>query len=202
MSKFRTIPIEVDATFNKDSGRWTVTYLDGESDEYGEEEFRESFEPNNFDIPSVKKFWEKVDKSGGEDACWMWTSALDKNGYGKVTIDFGDYRAHRVSYEICVDKIPTGMVICHKCDTPGCVNPKHLFVGTNAENTADRDRKGHGVWSSERNPKAKLTEVQVLEIRNKYSAGNSTYSSLSREYGVQPIQIQNIIKGDDWKWLL
>ncbi len=93
--------------------------------------------------PLADRFWAKVDKSG---ECWLWTGARSgRNRYGYFGLGGkrdGIARAHRVAYELTIGSIPDGMVVCHKCDTPHCVNPSHLFVGTPKDNTEDMLRKG------------------------------------------------------------
>lgn len=84
--------------------------------------------------------------------CWLWVGGVDADGYGLVTIGSrsdGSRRngkAHRLSYEIANGPIPDGLSVCHSCDQPGCINPRHLWLGTTSENLADRDRKGRGAW--------------------------------------------------------
>jgi hypothetical protein len=87
------------------------------------------------------RFWSNVD-ARGFDECWLWTGGKDKDGYGKVGFDYKHYRAHRVSYALSRDGIDPSLLVCHTCDTPSCVNPKHLFQGTVLINNRDRDAKG------------------------------------------------------------
>lgn len=88
------------------------------------------------------RFWSRVDRSGGPDACWLWQRVFDDHGYGFFSSNAKTERSRRVAYEIAVGVIPDGLCVLHRCDNPPCCNPSHLFIGTIADNNADRDRKG------------------------------------------------------------
>jgi len=87
-------------------------------------------------------FWERVDMSGGPDACWPWTGARHPSGYGGVSWRGGRVNAHRVAYELAYGNPGKGFV-CHHCDNPPCCNPAHLFLGTAQDNYRDSIAKGH-----------------------------------------------------------
>ena len=88
------------------------------------------------------RFWKKVDRSGGPDACWPWTGCLQSMGYGATHIGRKYTLAHRASWVWLRGDIPDGMFVCHRCDNPRCCNPAHLFVGTAQDNTDDMLAKG------------------------------------------------------------
>jgi len=91
-----------------------------------------------------ERFWAKVDRSGD---CWVWIGTRWPTGYGQMRGDGRQLMAHRVAWQIVKGPIPEGLFVCHKCDNPPCVRPDHLFLGTAADNTRDRDVKGRNGYA-------------------------------------------------------
>jgi hypothetical protein len=145
-----------------------------------------------------ERFWEKVDKRGA-DECWLWTGALAW-GYGKVHMENGMERAHRVSYRIVHGDIPEGLCVCHTCDVRNCVNPSHLFLGTRKDNQQDMMRKGRSTFG-ERHASSKLKEKDVLAIIDLYKSGNYTQRELGNAHGISQRQIHRIVTKKSWKHL-
>ena len=119
--------------------------------------------------PLASRFFDKVSIIS-PDGCWLWTAYKTSEGYGHITDENGDQvLAHRVSWEMVNGSIPAGILVLHSCDTPSCVNPRHLFLGTDSDNVADRCSKGRTSHASrnrgELNGSSKLTNKQVQAIR-------------------------------------
>jgi len=113
------------------------------------------------------------------------------DGYGMIGLpghSSGSISAHRLAYTLCIGAIPYGMYVLHHCDNPPCVNPAHLFLGTQLDNLHDRDSK-------KRNGQTKLTEDQVEEIRRRSTAGYGVQVKLAREFGMSAGQICKIVHG-------
>jgi hypothetical protein len=153
--------------------------------------------------PREQRYLAKVDRRG-PDECWPWTASRNTFGYGTFKGDVVNGKqeqlAHRYGYRLLVGPIPDGMHVCHSCDTPPCQNPAHWFVGTHADNHADKVRKGRQSrvrFSGEANPHAKLTAADVAAIRERCAAGE-TQESVAQDFGVQQPAISRIIRGARW----
>lgn len=142
------------------------------------------------------RFWSKVDVRG-QEACWPWKGRRDADGYGRVQHAGRDQQAHRVSWELSCGPIPAGLCVLHKCDVPPCVNPDHLWLGTNAENLADMRVKGRAA-SGSRNGRAKLTEADVRAIRVSLATG-CAQRAIATGYGVSRGLIGMIASRDRWR---
>ena len=130
----------------------------------------------------VSRFWAKVEVLSDE-SCWEWTDTLNSNGYGQLKIDGKIWSAHRYSYEINVGPIGD-LCVLHRCDNPSCVNPEHLWLGTQIDNIVDMDIKGRRVTGTKGRLGYKvLTQNQADEICAKYETGNYTRDQLAAEYG-------------------
>lgn len=129
----------------------------------------------------------KVEKRGD---CWIWQGSKGKQGYGNVGIRVArgvskTVLAHRCSYQAFVGEIADGMCVLHRCDNPSCINPDHLFLGTNKDNVDDKVGKGRTY--------EKLSDAQVLEIRTRYVRGNGRI--LAKEFNVCPMTISLVVRG-------
>lgn len=155
---------------------------------------------NWWDMPTkVARFNEKFDKGDG-DACWKWKASLDSYGYGQFWIDGRNRKAHQAALELH-EKIhlPRGTFVLHACDNPPCVNPNHLRIGGNSENMQDKVDRGRQA-RGERNAAAKLTQVEVNEIRSQLNSSTPPLQrDLAKKYGVSVAAIGHIKTGFTWK---
>jgi hypothetical protein len=159
-----------------------------------------------------ERFWSLVDQapqrcalswmallSGAQPLdCWEWTGRLNGKGYGVIGWrGKPNRRAHRIAWELTHGPIPDGMVVCHRCDNPSCVNPVHLFLGTQADNIADRHAKGrdNAAKPGQRHFGAKLTDIQAAAMRARYSHGGVTQQQIADEYGISRGNVSRIVNG-------
>lgn len=188
--------------------------------------------PITLNPDDIKKFWERVNKDGPtmphmNTKCWTWSAYIANHGYGVFCVGMKQFLAHRVSWTITNGAIPHdgsyhGICVCHHCDNPLCCNPSHFFLGTNAQNMADREVKGrNGVYTrpdrvargdrhgSKSKPEcvprgdlhqnSKLTARGVIEARSIYQRGGVSLKNLAPRFGVDPSVLGRAIRHDTWK---
>ena len=175
----------------------------------------------------ISRFWSHINiLSEGE--CWLWNSYKGRDGYGRFSLKNKLYRSHVLAKFLDSKVWPYNLLTCHTCDTPLCCNPSHLWLGTSAENIADRDVKGRTTkgdnhWTrtnpekiprgdkcgarlhpetrprGENSKLAKILESDVLEIRRLRIEDNLTISKIASMYGLGESQTSRIIKRQSWK---
>jgi hypothetical protein len=171
----------------------------------------------------AERLWRAVSPEPNS-GCWLWTGTVNSWGYPLLSIGNKVRSGHRLSYETFRGPIPEGMCVCHTCDIPSCINPDHLWIGTNADNSSDKQKKGRakagagdkhwtranpekrlfgdknparkypGLHAGEKNSRARLTADQVKVIRLSDKSG----SELAREYGVAATTISAVRLGKSW----
>ena len=154
----------------------------------------------------IKLFWSKVDKSAGPEGCWSWMGTIGPKGYGWTRWERKrSRRVHRISWSLAFGPIPQNLHVCHHCDNPPCVNPKHLFTGTPKDNARDRDSKGRQAKGESRNaprgedhPGSRLTKRDVLEIR-KLAADGILRKEIATKFKVSLSTVYQIINRKMWK---
>lgn len=143
----------------------------------------------------------KVHSEKVASGCIEWTGSTDRSGYGQIRISKKLWPAHRAAYEYLVEPIPEGLHVCHTCDNKRCINIEHLFVGTRNDNMRDMVQKGYRDIKGEKSPGNKLTNKEVLSIRQEYSGKYGDYRKLGKAYSVHPSTITAIIKRTTWTHL-
>jgi hypothetical protein len=169
----------------------------------------------------IERFFNSIDESESVEKCWNWTKLKKEKGYGLISYSSSAsqnyYReaAHRFSYRMHYGEvIPKGIFVCHKCDNPKCVNPFHLFLGTNYDNVQDMVRKGRGSKGEKHsktlqqaaklglyNTNVKLKKEDVFKIIELRKQG-LTYKAIGEMFGVDYSNIYKITKGKRWQYLL
>lgn len=158
----------------------------------------------SIDAKTLQRFWSKVEKRS-DDECWEWKAGKTPAGYGLFYFEGRRIGAHRFALMTVVGRIDENIFACHRCDNPLCVNPSHLFLGTQSDNMLDMSAKGRHfahatperVLRGEDHGMARLTWEQVGTIRS--LADQKTQEELSEEYGVSVRVIQLIILNKAWK---
>lgn len=152
-----------------------------------------------------QRFWARVDKNGPipESSpelgpCWVWRGTTLRGGHGQIRWRGRNTLTHRLVWTLLRGPIPEGAICCHHCDNPPCVNPDHLFLGTNAGNAGDMVRKGRSA-KGERISHAKLSASDVQAIRSRYAAGDCTQRQIAADYGVTHSVIGLIARGETWR---
>ena len=147
--------------------------------------------------------WIRAHRSERSGDCLIFTGSKNKKGYGGVR--FGDtlVAAHRLAYAVAKGMTVAdlyarcerdGLIVMHTCDTPECINPDHLRLGTHKDNTQDAKQKGR-LASGERHGLAMLTNAQVAEIRQRYAQGGVTQQALADAYGSTRPTVSAIVRG-------
>lgn len=163
---------------------------------------RETFEIKELSTdagPSAKPVLASINGNG----CWEIVSHKpDSQGYAKLKRKQKWFLAHRLAYEIFIGQIPDGLLVLHKCDNPPCVNPAHLFLGTNQDNADDRDKKGRHRYiahSGGENGQAKLNDEQVIEAR--ILVKQFTQKQVAKMLNVSRSTVSDIATKKRWKHL-
>lgn len=164
------------------------------------------------EAPRRPLFWciidgmEKIDEiryrllsriSVNASGCFIWQGCRAAHGYGATSYAGRQWLAHRLAYALFRGEIPDGMHVCHKCDTPACVNPSHLFLGTALKNRLDAKEKGR-LPNGELHHKAKISHAIAICIRERYASGGVSAAALGAEYGISKTSVYDVIHERSW----
>ncbi len=133
------------------------------------------------------------------DGCWEWQKCRMPKGYGIITgvTKAKNYLAHRISHEVFIGPIPDKLKVCHHCDNTSCVNPMHLFTGTQKDNIRDAWNKNR-MPVGEAHPSSKLTEKDVIDIRKRF-ATREKIRPIADDYGIALGTVREIATGYRWR---
>lgn len=157
----------------------------------------------------IDRFWRKVALTANDNDCWLWTASKIKDGYGSFRHGQDVFLSHRVSYLLSSGVDPNDKEVCHSCDTPQCVNPAHLFIGSHSDNMCDMVKKDRfrgstgKTWVSKRCGEqvntSKLSASQVECIREMCASKVMTQAKIAEQFGVNRSTIQRIFYNKQWK---
>lgn len=146
----------------------------------------------------VERFWSLVER-GDPGSCWLWRGHRNPGGYGVHKLGGRRVAAHRVAYRITRGVIGD-LLVMHECDTPSCVNPDHLRLGSFTDNNRDREAKGRRrPPRGEQHWKSKLTQADVAEIRRRWATGAWKQRDLAAQFGISQAQVWRVIHGESWR---
>jgi hypothetical protein len=147
------------------------------------------------------RFWKFVELIPFHE-CWEWIGSKHWTGYGQLHMPGTMGKAHRISYKIHYGNFPKELHVLHKCDNPGCVNPHHLFLGTNLDNVKDKvskGRQGRVYLNGEKCGTSKFKNEIILQIRKEYSEGNISQRKLAKKHNMTQGNIGFILRRESWK---
>jgi hypothetical protein len=136
-------------------------------------------------------FWSLIDIKN-DNECWIWKKRTNNKGYGQFHYNGNLYFSHRLAYILMIGKIPNSTNLCHKCDTPRCCNPNHLFLGSQSDNMIDRTMKG-------RQPNLTLNPAKVKQIRELYKTHGPSY--ISKIMGVSLKSVKLVVYNKTWQFV-
>ncbi len=139
----------------------------------------------------IRRFWNNVNKTISQKGCWLWSAGTFRKGYGCFNVACKPYATHRLAWLLTYGEMPALQVL-HTCDTPRCVNPAHLFLGTNQDNVDDRETKGrNNPQSGEANGFCKISDKVVEQIRLLCSMG-LTQREAAKRFNLSQTHVSDI----------